>query len=332
VSERLIDPFGRQITYLRLSVTEQCNLKCFYCRPEPDSNVAEMSRELLTVDEFKLIAEAAVSLGMTRIRLTGGEPLLRPDILNIVSELSAIDGLKDLSLTTNGIFMENMAFQLAGAGLKRVNISLDSLDGATYRRITRCGKLQNTIKGIEKALQANLTPVKVNVVLLKGVNEREIRNFLELTLERDIDVRFIEFMPSVGCREQWQRYFLSLDRVNEEAGRIASLIPLENEHGGPARYYRLKGAAGKIGLITPLSRHFCHLCNRFRVTSVGGLKPCLFSSDEVDLKPFISNRQELKDKFREALQLKPDPGKVACNPDQRAEQFQGIRSMTQIGG
>lgn len=332
MSEKLIDPFDREISYLRLSVTEHCNLNCFYCRPEPDSNVTEISRELLTVDEFKMIAGVAVALGMTRIRLTGGEPLLRPDILGIVSALSAIDGLKDLSLTTNGIFMGKMAFQLAEAGLKRVNISLDSLVEATYSRITGGGKLQNTLKGIEKALQANLTPVKINVVLLKGINDGEIRNFLELTIERDIDVRFIEFMPSVGRRGQWRRHFLSLDRVNEEAGRIAPLVPLENEHGGPARYYRLKGAVGKIGLITPLSRHFCHRCNRFRVTSTGGLKPCLFSSDEVDLKPFISDKQELKEKFREALQLKPDPGKVACKPEQRAEQFQGIRSMTQIGG
>ncbi len=249
MSGKLIDPFGRQITYLRLSVTEQCNLKCFYCRPEPGSAVAEMGGKLLTVNEFKMVAEAAVALGMTRIRLTGGEPLLRPDILNIVSELSAIEGLEDISLTTNGIYMEKMAFKLAEAGLKRVNISLDSLDEATYSRITGGGKLQNTLEGIKKALRAQLIPVKINVVLLKGINEKEIRNFLELTLERDIDVRFIEFMPSAGRKEQWRRCFLSLDRVNEEALRIAPLIPLENEHGGPARYYRLQGALGKIGLI-----------------------------------------------------------------------------------
>lgn len=332
MSEKLIDPFGREITYLRLSVTEQCNLNCFYCRPEPDGNVAEIKRELLTVDEFKMIAEAAVELGMTRIRLTGGEPLLRPDITDIVSELSGIEGLKDLSLTTNGNFMEKMAFKLAEAGLKRVNISLDSMDEATYRQITGGGKLQNTRRGIEKALEANLTPVKINVVVLKGINDSEIHDFLKLTFERDLDVRFIEYMPAVGHKNQWQRYFLSLDRVNEEAGKIAPLIPLANEHGGPARYYRLKGAAGKIGLITPLSRHFCHLCNRLRVTSAGALKPCLFSLDEIELRPYIPSKKRLKEKIREALQLKPDPGKVASNPYQRAEQFQGKSSMTQIGG
>jgi len=334
LSSKFKDPFGREITYLRLSVTEQCNLSCFYCRSHPGecSRERETGKDLLTIEDCLTIGQVAVELGITRIRLTGGEPLVRPDILEITGGLAALPGLKDLSLTTNGILLEKIAFKLAEAGLKRVNISLDSLDEANFRQITNGGKLHSTLKGIEKSLQAGLTPVKINVVLLKGINDHEIEKFVRMTIDQDLDVRFIEYMPTQG-QKKWSNFFLPLEKVLEVAERIAPVVPVEGEHGGgPAQYVRMKGATGKIGLISPLSRHFCDRCNRLRVTSDGKIKPCLFSEAEIDLRPYFSDKEQLKAKFYEALQIKPDPQKVATNPVDRVMQFEGKRSMTQIGG
>ncbi|RJX27961.1 MAG: GTP 3',8-cyclase MoaA [Dethiobacter sp.] len=330
--QKFTDSYGREVNYLRLSVTEQCNLSCFYCRSTPGECGKETGKELLTVENCLTIGQVAVDLGITRIRLTGGEPLLRPDILDITGGLAAIPGLKDLSLTTNGILLEKIAFKLAAAGLKRVNISLDSLDEANFHQITNGGKLQSTLQGIEHSLQAGLTPVKINVVLLKGINDHEIEKFVAMTMEKELDVRFIEYMPTQG-QKKWSHLFLPLQRVLEIAEKIAPLVTVDGEHGGgPAQYFRLEGAVGKIGLISPLSRHFCDRCNRLRVTSDGKIKPCLFSDDEIDLRPYFSAKEQLRAKFFEALQVKPDPRKVACSPVDRVRQFQGKRSMTQIGG
>ncbi len=330
--EKLVDTFGRKVNYLRLSVTEQCNLNCFYCRSSPVECGVATQEAYLNVDEIVSIGEVAVELGIQRIRLTGGEPLLRPDILKIVHGLAKIPGIEDLSLTTNGVLLHKMAFDLAEAGLMRINISLDSLDEANFKHITNGGKLSNTLLGIEKAIQAGLTPVKLNVVLLKGVNDHEIKNFLLMTLNKEIDIRFIEFMP---CSQEgkWTSHFLSQEKVTEIAQNIAPLESVEGEHGGgPARYFRLQGAMGKIGLISPLSQHFCDRCNRLRVTSDGKIKPCLFSNEEIDLAPHLRDKKILKEKFKEALNVKPDPGQVAEEPLERGKQFKSIRSMTQTGG
>lgn len=332
MAEGFIDSYGREINYLRLSVTEKCNLSCFYCRSNPLECGKVAGKELLTVDNYRTLGQVAVALGMTRIRLTGGEPLIRPDILQIVAVLSSIHGLKDLSLTTNGILLEKMAFDLAKAGLKRVNISLDSLDETNFRNITKGGKLRSTLAGIEQSLQAGLTPIKINVVLLKGINDHEIEKFLALTMDKDLHVRFIEYMPMQGS-EKWSHFFLPLETVIGLAEKIAPIISIHGEHGGgPAQYFQLKGAVGKIGLISPMSRHFCDRCNRLRVTSDGKIKPCLFSKDEIDLRPWLNNKERIKEKFFEAINMKPDPGNVACNPVDRVKQFEGKRSMTQIGG
>lgn len=330
--EKFIDPYGRDVNYLRLSVTEQCNLSCFYCRSNPLECGKSGGKELLTVQDITKIAEAAVELGITRIRLTGGEPLIRFDILSIVESMSAIPGLKDLSLTTNGILLEKMAAQLAAAGLKRVNISLDSLNEANFSNITNGGKLQSTLKGIDNSLKAGLTPLKINMVLLKGINDHEIENFLSLTIKEELDVRFIEYMPTQGA-EKWSNFFLPLQSVVKIAEKIAPLEDVPGEHGGgPAHYFRLKGALGKVGLISPISRHFCHRCNRLRVTSDGKIKPCLFSGDEIDLRGSLSSKEKIKEKFFEALKKKPDPYKAAANPADRVRQYQSSRSMSQTGG
>lgn len=333
MKKKLADSYGREVNYLRLSVTEQCNLSCFYCRTDPAGCSPGPEELLLSAAEIFVIGQAAVELGMTRIRLTGGEPLLRPDILEIARNLSGIAGLQDLSLTTNGILLEETAFELARAGIKRVNISLDSLDEANFAQITCGGKLASVLKGIDRALLAGLVPLKINVVLLKGINDSEIQKFAALTMDRELDVRFIEYMPTCGQKGQWESFFLPLDSIIKEAGKIAPLIAVEGEHGGgPASYYRLEGAVGKIGLISPLSRHFCDRCNRLRVTADGLIKPCLFSSEEIDLRDCLKDREKIKDRFREALRIKPDPGKVACSALDRVGQFKGNRSMTRIGG
>jgi cyclic pyranopterin phosphate synthase len=329
--EKLIDPYGRTIDYLRLSITEQCNLNCVYCRSESKNCRMGTVEKGLTVKECTAIAEAAVGLGMKRIRLTGGEPLVHPGILDIISHLSSLDGLEDLSLTTNGTLLEGMAGKLAGAGLDRVNISLDTLDGESYRRVTGGGNINKVLRGIEKSAEAGLTPVKINVVLLNGINAHEIRKFIELTRVKALDIRFIEYMPFLG-NQVWHQYFLPLDKVKEIAKSIAPIESVKGEHGGPAKYFRLQGALGKIGLISTLSRHICRVCNRLRVTSDGALKPCLFSADEIDVKALLTDRETLKLKFREAIKMKPDPARVRTDPYERVKQFKQKRTMSQIGG
>ena len=331
--KKLADQYGRELNYLRLSVTEKCNLSCFYCRSDPGICGIEPLEGSLKVADYLQIGQAAADLGISRIRLTGGEPLLHPGILEIVSGLADIDGISDISLTTNGILLENMAPQLAEAGLKRVNISLDSLDENNFRQITNGGKLKSTLKGIERSVEAGLKPVKINVVLLKGINEHEIEKFVRLTLNNDLHVRFIEYMPIGGEHTKWSRYFLPLDRVMEIASAVAPLLEADGEHGGgPAKYYRLEGAVGKLGLISPLSRHFCNRCNRLRVTADGKIKPCLFSDQELDLKPFLNDAQGLKDAFLTALSQKPDPSTIAAGSHERVKQFKGQRPMINIGG
>lgn len=330
---KLVDQYGRVIDYLRLSVTDKCNLSCFYCRSDPNKCTVEPSEAKLSVENYRQISEAVEELGISRIRLTGGEPLLRRDIVDIVRTIAGTRGIRDVSLTTNGMLLEKMAADLAAAGLKRVNISLDSLDEANFRQITKGGCLESTLTGIESSLQAGLVPVKLNVVLLKGINDHEIEKFVRLTLDRDLHVRFIEYMPATGQQGKWSDYFLDLDRVMEIAAAIAPLQELKGQHGGgPARYYTLQGAVGKIGLISPLSRHFCAQCNRLRVTADGKIKPCLFSADEVDLYPALGDRKALKEKFQEAMALRTDPNIAAATPMERSGQFRGRRFMSQIGG
>lgn len=331
--QKFEDPFGRAINYLRLSVTDKCNLNCFYCRSDPGRCTVESTDEELSAADFHQISEVAVALGITRVRLTGGEPLLRSDIVELVAAIAGIKGMEDVSLTTNGILLDKMAQSLAAAGLKRVNISLDSLDEMNFHQITQGGRLQSALKGIDSSLEAGLVPVKLNVVLLKGINDHEIEKFIKLTMDRDLHVRFIEYMPTAGHHGKWSNFFLDLTRVTELARGIAPLQEVKGEHGGgPAQYFALQGAVGKIGLISPLSRHFCTKCNRLRVTADGKLKPCLFTDAEVDLRPALGDREKLKEKFREAAALRTDPKQASTTSAERSDQFEGTRPMFKIGG
>ncbi|NLC51546.1 MAG: GTP 3',8-cyclase MoaA [Firmicutes bacterium] len=328
----LVDNYGRKIDYLRLSVTEQCNLSCFYCRSNPGECIVGTG-DALSLQEFLAIGAAASELGFSRIRLTGGEPLIRKDLPEMVEGLTKLKGIRDLSLTTNGTLLPRFAQKLAEAGLKRINISLDSLDESSFQQITNGGVLNQVLEGIEAALQYGLTPVKINVVLLKGINDHEIVNFLKLTLEKEVDVRFIEYMPIGAQKMKWKDFFLPLERVLIEGKSLGEFMPIEGEEGGgPAQYYKIEGAKGKIGLITPLSRHFCDRCNRLRITFDGKIKPCLCSSEEYDLKPFLNDKVLLKKAFKKAVMLKPDPGQAAGDAEKRAIQYESQRDMTQIGG
>jgi len=285
----LIDSHGRHIDYLRLSVTGNCNLRCLYCLPEGYRGVGEVM-DIMDDEEMLALLSIFTSLGIRRVRVTGGEPLTRPGILELVRGISTVAGLSDLSMTTNGTLLAHVARGLKCAGLDRVNVSLDTLDPERFRRITRHGRLQDVLAGVHAALEAGLSPVKVNVVVGRGINEDEIDRFVEMTEKDPVHVRFIELMP-VGDTD-----FFSVDRwvpLGEMMERAAPLEPLNWKQrpagGGPARYYRRPGSAGTVGFISALSRRFCSSCNRVRLTAGGMLVTCLDSSGGTDLVTPLRN-------------------------------------------
>ena len=293
------DSFGREINYLRLSLTERCTLRCAYCRF--DEGLCPKTTEL-SADEFVTLAEACLSLGIERIRLTGGEPLLRKDILEIVSRISALNGLEDLSMTTNAQMLPEMAQDLRQAGLNRLNISMDTLNPELFRKLTG-GSLQKVLDGIDKALQTGFDPVKINVVLMRGVNENEVDDFIEMTRNRPIDVRFIEYMP-IGDGNQSDHL-----RINNQeliAGR-PWLKPLPPRLAGqPSADYSFEGAKGRVGFISPISHRFCDSCNRIRIMSDGTLRTCLGREDEYPLADAIPQGKEaVAELIKKAINAKP---------------------------
>jgi len=336
--KELVDRYGRKITYLRLSVTERCNFNCFYCRPGDSKCSASREPDIsLPYREYLRIAEAFASLGVRKVRLTGGEPLLYRDIIPLARGISSLPGITDLSMTTNACLLSSMADELARSGVKRVNVSLDSLRVDTFKRITSSDSFKKVWQGIEAALQAGIAPVKINVVLLKGINHKEVLDFARLTLDLPMEVRFIEFMPLEEPSRNWKKHFLSLKYVEKTCAGLGKLEPVEGDHGGgPARYFRIAGGSGKIGLITPLSRHFCSKCNRLRVTSQGKIKPCLFSNEEIDLNPYLGHafcRDRLIENIIASLDHKTDPREVAGDAASRARQLtDGPDAMNRVGG
>ena len=302
---KLIDSFGRKINYLRLSVTDRCNMRCRYCMPE-DGVDKRSHQEGLSYEELHRIARAAVSLGIEKIRVTGGEPLVRKEIVPFLAGLSAIPGLKQLVLTSNGVLLEEMAGDLRAAGVQRLNISLDSLDPANFCAITRVGELSRVLAGIAAADRAGF-PVKINMVVMRGVNDAEIEAVASLAMEKPYVVRFIEYMPS-SREERWQSLAFSGREILERLRARFLLQPIDrSELAGPAKEYRIAGAAGTLGIITPVTGHFCDDCNRVRVTSTGKAKGCLFSGEELDLKPFLAEQDAdlLKDALRRIVMGKP---------------------------
>ena len=317
----MIDRLGRDITYLRISLTDKCNLRCRYCMPEEGVCIRQ-HREMMSEDELVTAVEAAASLGIRKIRLTGGEPLVKKNILSICRRVAAVEGIQEVCLTTNGILLPELAAARKEAGVKRVNLSLDTLDDEKYAYITRIGKLEQFRAGLQAALEAGFDKVKINAVLIGGFNDDEIDRLANLTMEYPVDMRFIELMPIQDHDEFGEEAYVPYSRVLE---RLPDAVPVAKD-GGVAKLYHLPGAKGNIGLISPISAHFCGECNRLRLTADGKLKPCLHSGDEYSIKGL--DRDGMKAVFEQAIWNKP-----AWHGDLDAvNRSKAGRNMNEIGG
>jgi len=327
----LKDSYGRTIEYLRISVTDRCNLRCLYCMPGEGVESVGHDR-ILSYEEMLRIASAAVRLGIRKIRVTGGEPLIRRGVVDFIRSLAQLPGTPEIVLTTNGLLLGEYANQLKAAGLSRVNVSLDTLRPERFEQLTRRGGLQQVLDGLEAARAVGLAPIKINMVPLKGFNDDEIVDFARLTLQRSCDIRFIEFMPvrnDLGYTPD--------QRVDEAAilGRlrqVGELLPIENASlDGPARMYRYAEGKGRLGVITAVSRHFCGDCNRLRLTADGRLRPCLMSDDEIDLLAALRVGEVDDGKLAEILSGAAR-GKPAGHQLEQGDVPLRCRTMKDIGG
>ncbi|MBI5123919.1 MAG: GTP 3',8-cyclase MoaA [Candidatus Omnitrophica bacterium] len=327
----LIDPYERIIDYLRISVTDRCNLRCLYCMPA-EGIAHKPHSDILSFEDIYRIVKVAAGLGVRKIRITGGEPLVRKDMASLIRSLKSIKGIDEITLTTNGIYLAECARELKEAGLDRVNVSLDSLIPERFEKITRGGNLASVLKGINLLFSAGLTPVKINKVLLRGFNEDEIMAFAELTRSNPIDVRFIEYMPTRFGRHSYDDLFFRTQEAKEICGRLGRLVPVNYGEKSAARVYRIDGFRGTIGFISPMSEPFCRSCNKLRLTADGFLKSCLHSPRGIDLNKAM--REEITDEglgllIEEAVAAKPASHNLSMTPlGRNSENF----SMCQIGG
>jgi len=327
----LIDSYNRPIRYLRISVTDRCNLRCVYCMPA--CGIEQKEHEaILRYEEIVRVVEIAVAHGINSVRITGGEPLVRKGVVELVRMLAQIEGLEDLSMTTNGILLEEFAQPLAEAGLKRVNVSLDTLDREKFRRITRGGKLQKVWRGILAAEQAGLMPLKINTVVMRGVNEDEILDLARLSLDHPWHIRFIEWMPinylpNLDFKElEQESFFVPVEIIYQKLIGL-NLEPVDGDRGyGPARLFRPQNGIGLIGIIAAVSEHFCDRCNRLRLTADGKLRPCLFSNEEIDLFSALRSGDEILPLFLKAIKQKPGGHRLGIQP------YHSSRNMNEIGG
>lgn len=317
----MTDRLGRNITYLRISVTDKCNLRCRYCMPE-DGVCKKEHADMMSEDEFITAVEVAASLGITKIRITGGEPLVRKNIVSICRRAAEVEGIKEVCLTTNGVLLPQLAKPLKEAGVKRLNLSLDTLDPSKYAYITRIGKLETFKAGLDAAFEAGYERIKINSVLIGGFNDDEIEAMAKLTLDYPVDMRFIELMPMYDSGDFGQEAYLPYSKVLE---KLPEAVPVPQD-GGVAKLYCLPGAKGNIGLISPVSAHFCGECNRLRLTSDGKLKSCLHAADEYNIKGL--DKEQTKAVFEQAIWNKP-----AWHGDLDAiHRSQAGRNMNEIGG
>jgi len=334
----LQDRFARVIDYLRISITDKCNLRCIYCMP-PDGVAPAQHTDILSYEEIIRVAKIAAGLGVRKIRLTGGEPLVRKNLAFLVSSLKKITGIEELSLTTNGILLGQHAKALADAGLDRVNVSIDSLRPERFREITRGGDLDIVLQGLHAAEHAGLVPVKINMVPVRGMNEDEILDFARITIDSDHHVRFIECMPT-GSVSFWSpQKYMTTDEIKNIIEMLGPLSPVRVRRNGPSKYYRLEGAKGVVGFISALTHHFCSDCNRLRLTSDGKLRPCLFSETEIDLRSALrsgASDLEIERLLKLSIEVKPkehnlDSSASALNPSLLSPQAVK-RPMSRIGG
>jgi cyclic pyranopterin phosphate synthase len=333
-NQTLIDKFGREHDYLRISVTDRCNLRCIYCMPEEGMEF-EPAEHLLTYEEITDVVRVLAGMGVRKLRLTGGEPLVRKELDVLVGMLSQIPGIEDIALTTNGIYLASRAEKLKEAGLTRVNISLDSLQSDRFKSITRGGDITKVLASIDECLKVGLSPIKLNVVLMKGINDDEIADFLSLTMQRDINVRFIEYMPIGHHDAQWKSLYQPLTQVfevcteNNWSFQAASSL----QGNGPSDNYKLDGAKGSFGLIHPISNHFCKTCNRLRLTADGYIKPCLAWSEQYQVRRVIGDDEAVRQLFLEALDTKPESHEMSKHLlEEETTHTPTARRMSQIGG
>ena len=324
------DQFGRRIDYLRISVTDKCNLRCSYCMPVEGLDWIDRE-EFLTYEEIASVVRQMAGQGLRRIRLTGGEPLVRRDLPDLVGLLSAIPEIEDISVSTNAILLPKFANELRLAGVDRVNISLDTLRRDRFEEIARrpVRLFDETMRGIEAAERAGFAPIKINTVLLRGLNDDEVSDFARVTRTKPWHVRFIELMP-VGENLHLADRFIGTDEVLERLLEIDELLPDEGPRGnGPARYYRFPGAPGSVGVITPLSHNYCDSCNRLRLTADGRLRTCLFGNHEVDLKTPLRSTGSVRGAVESALLDKPERHLLVMGSDTGSG---GLGALSQVGG
>lgn len=305
---QLIDRFGRHVTYVRISVTDRCDFRCVYCMSE-DMTFLPRS-EVLSLEELYFVGRAFAELGVTKIRITGGEPLVRKNVLWLMRQLGALPQLRELVLTTNGSQLERMAPALRAAGVRRINVSLDSLDGERFRRITRVGDLDKVLRGISAALRAGFERIKINSVILKNRNHDEVIDLVQFAIDREIDISFIEEMPLgvIGDHDRAEAYYSS-DQIKHDLERVFTLVPTTETTGGPSRYYRLAGTESRVGFISPHSHNFCESCNRVRLTTEGRLLLCLGQEHSLDLRQILRDRpndaESLKRAIIDSMNIKP---------------------------
>ncbi|MCH2203318.1 MAG: GTP 3',8-cyclase MoaA [Fuerstiella sp.] len=331
VDKRLIDSFGRLHNNLRVSVTDRCNLRCFYCMPEHDPEFMPKS-ELLTFEETERVVRVGTGLGIDRVRLTGGEPLVRRELHKLIESIVSLPGIRDVGLTTNGIFLSEQAHLLRDAGLKRLNISLDALDPETFRKMTRRDGFDRVLAGIQAAKDAGFKPIKLNAVSVRGLTEDQIIPFGELAREGDIDVRFIEFMP-LDAENEWERgkVLFAHEIIGILESEFGALDPQPvSDHRAPASQYRFRDGCGTIGLIASVSRPFCAGCNRFRLTADGKLRNCLFSLEETDVRGLLrsgGSDSEIAQAMQNCIAAKKEGHEINT-----ARFVQPERPMHSIGG
>jgi len=328
--EQLADAFRRPITYLRISVTDRCNLRCTYCMPEAGLPWIPKP-QILSFEEIERVVRAAAAVGVRSIRLTGGEPLVRRDLVTLVGRLAAIEGIDDVALSTNGLLLAETARALAAAGLRRVNVSLDTLRADRFEAIARRPGLERVLAGIDAAFEAGLVPVKLNCVVMRGRNDDEIADFAALTADRPLFVRFIELMPVVDHASEQRDLYVSADEILARIGALGSLEPAAGPGGnGPARYFALPSARGAVGVISPLSHDYCERCNRVRLTADGRLRLCLFGDHDIDLRTPLragADREALAALFRAGMLIKPERHHLRLG-----EPASRMRAFSEIGG
>jgi GTP 3',8-cyclase len=327
----LIDPHHRRIDYLRISVTDRCNLSCVYCKPRSEMRMLKHG-DILTYEEILHLVSVAVRLGISRIRVTGGEPLVRRGIVEFIASLRRYSGIEDISLTTNGVLLADLAEALALAGKPRLNISLDSLNPAKFHEITGSDNWWAVWHGIKRAEELGFSPLKLNMVPVRGLNDDEVVDFAGLTLERRLHVRFIEFMP-IGAKDRWHKdVCVSSDQVRAAIERkFGELVPFTSSRSaGPSENFQIPGARGVIGFISPISRHFCDSCRRLRLTADGKVRPCLLSDTEIDIKSPLRrgcDDAEIERLLRHAIEIKPGRHHIS-----ETELGCFRRTMSKIGG